>query len=104
MSFEVKSLVQEDDTLTLNVAFQNTSDKTIQFVYTFLDITDEQGQALFSEIRGLPTEFKPKGETFFGTIKILDVPPDSIEKISLSLHDYPDQKVKLDVQNIPVLD
>lgn len=104
MSFEVKSLTTEDDTLILNVALQNTSDQTIQFVYTFLDITDEQGQALFSEIRGLPTEFKPKGEIFFGTIKILDVPPETVEKVSLSLNDYPDQKVKLDIQNIPVLD
>ncbi len=102
MNFEVKSLSQEDDTLTLNVALQNNSDKPLQFVYTFLDITDDQGQALFSEIRGLPTEFKPKGEIFFGTIKILDVPPESVEKISLSLNDYPDQNVKLDVQNIPV--
>ncbi len=104
MNFEVKSLTREDDTLVLNVALQNTSDKTIQFVYTFLDITDDQGQALFSEIRGLPTEFKPKGETFIGTIKILDVPPETVEKVSLSLNDYPDQKVKLDIQNIPVLD
>jgi len=103
MNFEVKSLAQEDDTLILDVALQNTSDETIQFVYTFLDITDEQGQALFSEIRGLPTEFKPKGEIFFGTIKILDVPPETVERVSLSLNDYPDQKVKLDVQNIPVL-
>lgn len=104
MNFEVKSLSREDDTLLLNVALQNSSDKTIQFVYTFLDITDEQGQALFSEIRGLPTEFKPKGEIFFGTIKILDVPPETVEKISISLNDYPDQKVKFDIQNIPVAD
>lgn len=104
MNFEVQSVSREDDTLILNVAFQNTSDRTVQFVYTFLDITDDQGQALFSEIRGLPTEFKPKGETFFGTIKILDVPPETVENISLSLNDYPDQTVKLDIQNIPVLD
>lgn len=104
MSFEVKSLNREDDTLILNVALQNSSSETIQFVYTFLDITDDQGQALFSEIRGLPTEFKPKGEIFFGTIKILDVPPDTVEKVSISLNDYPDQNVKLDIQNIPVLD
>ncbi|WP_299488241.1 hypothetical protein [Acaryochloris sp. IP29b_bin.137] len=104
MNLEVQSVSREDDTLILNVAFQNTSDRTVQFVYTFLDITDDQGQALFSEIRGLPTEFKPKGENFFGTIKILDVPPETVEKISLSLNDYPDQTVKLDIQNIPVLD
>lgn len=104
MNFEVKSLAREDDTLILNVALQNSSDDTIQFVYTFLDITDDQGQALFSEIRGLPTEFKPKGEIFFGTIKILDVPPETVEKVSISLNDYPDQNVKLDIQNIPVAD
>ncbi|NJM67138.1 MAG: hypothetical protein HC851_16445 [Acaryochloris sp. RU_4_1] len=104
MNLEIRSLIQEDNTLVLKVALQNTSNKTIQFVYTFLDITDDQGQALFSEIRGLPTEFKPKGETFFGTIKILDVPPENVKTISLSLNDYPDQNVKLDVQNIPVLD
>ena len=104
MQFEVKSLSREDDTLLLNVALQNTSDRTIKFVYTFLDITDEQGQALFSEIRGLPTEFKPKGEIFIGTIKILDVPQNAVERVSLSLHDYPDQTVKLDIQNIPVSD
>jgi hypothetical protein len=104
VNLEIRSLIQEEDTLVLKVALQNTGNQTVQFVYTFLDITDDQGQALFSEIRGLPTEFKPKGETFFGTIKILDVPPESVKTLSLSLNDYPDQNVKLDVQNIPVLD
>ncbi|NJK41284.1 MAG: hypothetical protein HC934_07850 [Acaryochloridaceae cyanobacterium SU_2_1] len=104
MNFEVRSLLQEENNLVLNVALRNGSDKPVQFVYTFLDITDDKGQVLFSEIRGLPTEFKPKGETFFGTIKVLDVSPDSVERISLTLNDYPDQKVKIEVKNIPVLE
>lgn len=104
MNFEVRSLLPEANNLVLNVAVRNGSDQPIQFVYTFLDITDDQGQVLFSEVRGLPTEFQPKGETFFGTIKILDINPDSVKKISLALNDYPDQKVKIEVKNIPVLE
>ncbi|WP_233501405.1 DUF3426 domain-containing protein [Acaryochloris thomasi] len=104
MNLEVRSLSQDEDGLVLNVALQNNSSKPVQFVYTFLDVVDDQGQALLAEAQGLPADFQANSETFYGTIKILDVSGDNIERVSLTLTDYPDQAIKLEALNIPVLE
>ena len=104
MNLEVRSLSQDDDGLVLNVALQNSGSKPVQFVYTFLDVVDNRGRTLLAEAQGLPTDFQANSETFYGTIKILDVSGDNIERVSLTLTDYPDQAIKLEASNIPVLE
>jgi hypothetical protein len=102
VQFEVRSATQTEDRLLLNVALKNNGAKPIQFIYTFLDIEDDQGQPLFAEVQGLPTELKPKSDNYFGTIQVLDVPPETVKQVSLTLTDYPDQTVTIKVANIPV--
>ena len=101
MNFEVRSVVRDADGLVLNVALTNQGSKPLQFLYTFLDVTDDQGQVLFAEPRGLPAQLQPKSDTYLGTIKIVDVPEDSVEQLSLKLTDYPNQTLNL-VLEIPV--
>lgn len=102
MNLEVRSLAREADSLVLNVALTNKGAKPRQFLYSFLDVTDEQGQALFTEIRGLPAQLQPESETYLGTIRITDVPEGSIDQISMKLTDYPNQKLNLEILNIPI--
>lgn len=104
MTLEVRSLAEDEDGLVLNVTLQNGGSKPVQFVYEFLDVTDNRGRSLLAEAQGLPSEFQANSETFYGTIKILDVSGDDIEKVSLKLADYPDQAIKLEAANIPILE
>ena len=84
------------------MALKNKGDKPVQFIYTFLEVEDDQGQPLLSDVRGLPTELEPNSDNYFGTVEILDVLPDSVEQVSLMLTDYPDQTITLKVSDIPV--
>jgi hypothetical protein len=97
---EVRSLKVEGGSITLDVAMQNSSPKDVQFLYDFLDVSDDQSQFLSSEVNGLPTQFPAKSETYSGVIKISGISPSSTQWISLALADYPDQKVELKVPKI----
>lgn len=97
---EVRALTMADNEMTLDVAMRNEGTKEVQFLYDFLDISDDRSQVLSSEVKGLPTKFPPKSETFSGIIKVSGVSQDSMKWISLALSDYPDQKVELKIPKI----
>jgi hypothetical protein len=97
---EVRALTVANDEIALDVEMRNESAKEVQFLYDFLDLSDDQSQVLSSEVKGLPTKFPPKSETFNGVIKVSGVPQNSIKWISLALADYPDQKVELKIPKI----
>jgi hypothetical protein len=99
---EVRALTVEADGLSLDVSMRNEGAKEVQFLYEFLDISDDQSQVLATEVKGLPTKFAPKSETFSGVIKISGVSSDSVKWISLALADYPDQKVELKIPKMLV--
>jgi hypothetical protein len=99
---EVRALTVAENGMTLDVTMRNEGTKEVQFLYDFLDISDDQSQVLSSEVKGLPTKFPPKSETFSGTIKVSGVSKDSIKWVSLALADYPDQKVELKIPKISI--
>ncbi len=98
----IRSLAVDADDLVLDVTLKNAGSTPVEFLYDFLDVTDNRGQFLPSEVRGLPSEFQPNSDSFSGVIKILGVSPAQVTWLSLSLMDYPDQKVKLEFSKIPV--
>lgn len=102
VTFTVVNATQEGGSLLLNVELKNQSDKDIQFLYTFLEVKDEQGNSLSAITEGLPEELPPNSETFSGTVRIPAAVVNQNQKISLSLTDYPDQKLQLSIANIPV--
>jgi hypothetical protein len=99
---EVRAMTVEANGLSLDVVMRNEGAKEVQFLYDFLDVSDDQSQMLSTEVKGLPTKFAPKSETFSGVIKISGVSSGSVKWISLALADYPDQKVELKIPKILV--
>jgi hypothetical protein len=101
--FEVTKASQREGALILEVNLTNQGKKVEQFLYSFLEVTNDQGQSLGSIVEGLPDELPANGEKFSGTIKVPEILNDQSQKLSLSLTDYPDQKLKLKISNILVL-
>jgi hypothetical protein len=100
MNLEIKSLTVDGDAIVLDVAMRNEGAQDVQFLYDFLDISDDRSQALSSEIKGLPAKFPAKSETFNGAIKVLGVTPKSSKWIALTLADYPDQKIEFKIPKL----
>ncbi len=98
----IRSLAVDADDLVLDVTLKNAGSTPVEFLYDFLDVTDNRGQFLPAEVKGLPSELQPNSDSFSGVIRILGVSPDQVTWLSLSLMDYPDQKVKLEFSKIPV--
>ncbi len=103
VTMEVKSANTSADTLQLKVGIKNDSKRSVRFLYSFLNVTDEKGRVLSASTSGLPGELPPNGETFSGTVTIPTVLLEKAEKISLTLTDYPDQKLQLKMSAIPVV-
>jgi hypothetical protein len=67
-----------------------------------LNVTDDQGRALSAITEGLPGELPPTGEAFSGTVSIPTALLEDAKKLSMTLTDYPDQKLQLKMSEIPV--
>lgn len=100
--FNVRSLEATDGGIALDVEMRNDGAQSVQFLYDFLDISDDQSQFLSSEVKGLPTNFPPKSEAFRGVIKVSGVSQTQTKWIAIELSDYPDQKVELKIPKISV--
>jgi hypothetical protein len=81
---------------------QNKSPETVRFLYSFLDVTDDKGRTLSQSTEGLPAELPGNSSEYTGTISIPTPLLDDVKKVSLALTDYPAQKMRLEVSNIPV--
>lgn len=88
--------------LQLKVNFKNEGDRTVRFLSSFLDVTDDQGRALSVNTEGLPGELPPNGKTFSGTFSISTALLEDVKKLSMTLTDYPEQQLRLQMLNIPV--
>jgi serine/threonine protein kinase len=102
VTMSVKSIRYSGDNLLLRVSMQNQGTDSVQFLYSFLDITDDRGRTLSAITEGLPAELPAKGAEFKGTISIPTALLDDVKLISLFLTDYPAQKLKLQFENISV--
>ncbi|MGB5963773.1 MAG: hypothetical protein WBG73_24265 [Coleofasciculaceae cyanobacterium] len=102
VTLEVNSTSQSGGSLLLNVSLQNSSSSPVRFLYSFLNVTDDQGRALSAITEGLPGELPANGEAFTGTVSIPVALLEDAKKLSLSLTDYPDQKLQLKMSEIPV--
>ncbi len=102
VTLEVTASRRQEDTLILDVALKNDSDQPVKFLYSFLTITDDQGRILNGETTGLPPELTAKSDRSTGTVKISSSLLANANKISLQLSDYPNQKIQLEVSDVPV--
>ncbi|MCC5637310.1 hypothetical protein LC593_15860 [Nostoc sp. CHAB 5844] len=102
VTFAVQSARYSGGDLLLKVKMQNKGKDSVRFLYSFLDVTDDKGRTLSASTEALPAELPANGPTFAGTVIIPTALLDDVNKVSLSLTDYPAQKLKLDVSDIPV--
>ncbi len=101
VTLSVTSARYSGGALVLKLNFKNKSDKTVRFLYSFMDVTDDRGRALSANTEGLQEELPPDGNNT-GTISIPTALLDDVKNLSLQLTDYPEQKLQLLVANIPV--
>lgn len=102
VTFAVQSVRYSGGDLLMRVNMQNKGSDSVRFLYSFLDVTDEKGRTLSASTEGLPTELFADSPIVSGTVIIPTALLDDVNKISLSLTDYPAQRLKLEVLNIPV--
>ncbi|MBW4668871.1 MAG: hypothetical protein KME60_15975 [Cyanomargarita calcarea GSE-NOS-MK-12-04C] len=102
VSLAVQSARYSGGNLLLRVKMQNKGSDSVRFLYSFLDVTDDKGRTLSASTDGLPSELPANGPTFSGTVSIPTALLDEVKTISLALTDYPAQKLRLEVANIPV--
>lgn len=102
VTLEVLSARFSGGALQMKVNFKNEGDKTVRFLSSFLDVTDERGRALSANTQGLPWELPPNGKIFSGTVSISTALLDDVKKLSMTLTDYPEQRLRLQMLDIPV--
>lgn len=99
----VRSAKKEGDTLVLNVTLKNNGTRPVQFLYSFLSITDEGGKNISATTEGLPSEVPSDGKVYGGKVNLPISLLENAKKLSLSLTDYPDRQVELKIDEIPVV-
>lgn len=102
VTLEVTKVSQQAGSLLLEVNLKNDSSDEIQFLYSFLDLKDSEGNSLSPITEGLPGKLPANSKPFPGVVKIPTTLIDKEEKLSLNLTDYPEQKLQLKIANIPV--
>ena len=95
VTFAVQSVRYSGGDLLMRVNMQNKGTDSVRFLYSFLDVSDDKGRTLSASTEGLPTELTPDSPIVSGTVIIPTALLDDVNKISLSLTDYPAQRLKL---------
>ena len=102
VKMEVTNTSNETDSLLLNVNLKNEGTAPVNFLYSFLDIMDDRGRAISGITDGLPGQLPANGKKYSGTVKIPKTLLYESKKIDLILTDYPEQKLRLKIEEIPV--
>lgn len=103
VTLEVEKAIERGNSLLLDVTLQNHGEKAVQFLYSFLEVRDNQGNSLSAITNGLPAQLPANGENFRGKIQISGTSGREGQQLSMRLTDYPDQKLQLSIANIPVV-
>ena len=102
VTIEVSGVRQRGDSVVFDVSIKNEGTQPVKFLYSFLNVTDEQGRVLSADTDRLPTELPPNNQKFSGTVSLSTTLLDKAQKVSIQLTDYPDQKLQLRMADIPV--
>ena len=102
VTMEIYQARVEGNSLMLDVNLKNESSQPVRFLYSFLDVRDENNRPLSAIADGLPGELPPNGQNFTGKFIIPVTLLDNSQKVSLTLEDYPEQKLTLQLNSIPI--
>ncbi|MBV5261708.1 hypothetical protein FLX56_25175 [Synechococcus moorigangaii CMS01] len=87
----------------MEVNLQNNGQEAVNFLYNFLEVKNDAGRLLSTQMEGLPNEIPANRQTYSGTIRIPAVILGETETLTLTLRDYPDQEISLEISDIPVV-
>jgi hypothetical protein len=99
---EVYKVRRWGNSLVLDVNLKNEGEQSVRFLYSFLNVTDEQGRVLSASTEDLPGELPPNGRRYYGIVTIPVALLDDAKQLSVSLTDYPNQNLQLKMSGIPV--
>ncbi|NET41562.1 hypothetical protein [Okeania sp. SIO2B3] len=102
VALEVNDVRRWGNSLVLDVNLKNDGDRSVRFLYSFLNVTDDQGRSLSASTEDLPGELPPNGRRYYGIITIPIALLDNAKQLSLELTDYPDQKLDLKMSKIKI--
>lgn len=102
VTFEVLSAQFSGGALQLKVNVKNEGKRTVRFLYSFLEVKDDKGRTLSVNTENLPGELPADGKIFSGTVSISTALLDNVKKLSMTLTDYPEQQLRLQMSDIPV--
>ncbi|MFM9265374.1 hypothetical protein [Tychonema sp. BBK16] len=102
ITLEVSAANQRGNSMLLDVSMKNEGSQAVRFLYSFLNVTDNQGRPLSATAEDLPAELPPNGQVFYGTVSIPTALLEDAKELSLTLTDYPGQKLQLQIAGIPV--
>ncbi|NEO52393.1 MAG: trypsin-like peptidase domain-containing protein [Okeania sp. SIO3B5] len=102
VALEVNDVRRWGNSLVLDVNIKNEGDQSVRFLYSFLNVTDDQGRSLNASTEDLPGELPPNGRRYYGIITIPLALLDNAKELSLELTDYPDQKLDLKMSKIKI--
>jgi hypothetical protein len=102
VTLQVLSAQRQGTQIVLSVAMQNNSSEAVQFLYSFMNVTDDQGRSLTANAQGLPGQLPANGQVFQGTVRVSADTFSNAQFLSLSLSDYPNRRYQLVVPNIPI--
>jgi len=99
---EVSAASQRGNSMLIDVNMKNEGSQAVRFLYSFLNVTDDRNRALSATTEDLPAELPPNGQVYYGTVSIPTALLENAQEISLTLTDYPGQKLQLQISGIPV--
>ncbi|MEG3897810.1 MULTISPECIES: hypothetical protein [unclassified Microcoleus] len=102
ITLEVSAASQRSNSMLLDVSMKNEGSQAVRFLYSFLNVTDDRGRALSATAEDLPAELPPNGQVYYGTVTIPTALLENAKEVSLTLTDYPGQKLQLQISGIPV--
>ncbi len=100
ITLEVSAASQRSNSMLLDVSMKNEGSQPVRFLYSFLNVTDDR--RLSASAEDLPAELPPNGQVFYGTVSIPTALLENAKEVSLTLTDYPGQKLQLQISGIPV--
>jgi hypothetical protein len=100
MSLSIVGVSKEDEDLVIDIELTNQGSDSVQFLYSFLIIKNEEERLLSSVVEDLPREILPGKEKVSGKVKIPLSLLDDSRELSLTLNDYPEEKIQLTIPKI----
>jgi hypothetical protein len=102
VSLEVVEATRKGSSLILEVNLKNEGQQSVRFLYSFLNVSDDKGRALSASVEELPGQLPPNSKVYSGTVTIPTALVENSKELTMSLTDYPDQKMQLQMSGIPV--